>query len=57
MGLVLVAGGLGERLGFDGIKIDITLETIQDTTYIKYFADNILAIQEEQIFSVQFHLL
>ena len=45
MGLVLVAGGLGERLGFDGIKIDITLETIQDTTYIKYFADNILAIE------------
>lgn len=45
MGLVLVAGGLGERLGFDGIKIDITLETIHDTTYIKYFADNILAIE------------
>jgi len=27
-GFVLVAGGLGERLGFDGIKISIPLETV-----------------------------
>ena len=36
-GFVLIAGGLGERLGYSGIKIDLPVCTIQkDYCYLKY---------------------
>jgi UDP-sugar pyrophosphorylase len=39
VGLVLIAGGLGERLGFSGIKISLPVCTIaEDYSYIKYYA-------------------
>ncbi|CAE7272093.1 USP [Symbiodinium necroappetens] len=41
----LVAGGLGERLGFPGIKIGIVTEVITGTTFIELFCSYILACQ------------
>ena len=41
----LVAGGLGERLGFPGIKIGIVTEVITNTTFIELFCSYILACQ------------
>lgn len=29
-----VAGGLGERLGYDSIKIEIPIEVVTNTTFI-----------------------
>lgn len=45
VGVVLVAGGLGERLGYNGIKVDIAVEVLEETTYLKHYADNLLAMQ------------
>jgi UDP-sugar pyrophosphorylase len=45
VGVVMVAGGLGERLGYNGIKIDIAVETLEETSYLKHYADNLLAMQ------------
>ena len=45
MGVVLVAGGLGERLGFGGIKVDIPVESVRGTPYLKLYADAILAME------------
>jgi UDP-sugar pyrophosphorylase len=45
MGFVLVAGGLGERLGFSGIKIALPTETLSNTCYIDFYCQQILAIQ------------
>ena len=42
---VLVAGGLGERLGYDGIKIEIPIDVITETPYLKYYVRYILAYQ------------
>jgi UDP-sugar pyrophosphorylase len=38
-GYVLIAGGLGERLGYSGIKIDLPVSIIEkDYCYFKYYA-------------------
>ena len=43
-GFVLIAGGLGERLGYSGIKIDLPVCTIEkDYCYLKYYAQYALA--------------
>ena len=40
IGFVLIAGGLGERLGYSGIKIDLPVCTVeQDYCYLKYYAN------------------
>jgi len=37
-GFVLIAGGLGERLGYSGIKVDLPVCTIEDDyCYLKYY--------------------
>lgn len=36
-GVVLVAGGLGERLGYHGIKLDIPVEVTEETSYLEHF--------------------
>lgn len=41
----LVAGGLGERLGFPGIKISITSELATGCCFLKNYIDFILAFQ------------
>lgn len=39
VGFVLIAGGLGERLGYSGIKIDLPVTTIEeDYCYLKFYA-------------------
>ena len=35
--VVLVAGGMGERLGYHGIKLDIPVETTECTTYLGHY--------------------
>ena len=44
-GFVLVAGGLGERLGYNGIKVSLPVETTTGSIYIAHFVESILAIQ------------
>ena len=41
---MLVAGGLGERLGYSSIKIGIPLDLVTETTFLQYYIENILAI-------------
>ena len=43
---VLVAGGLGERLGYSGIKIGLQNELITLRTYIEVYTDFIKAFEE-----------
>ena len=43
-GFVLIAGGLGERLGFSSIKISLPVVTIEeDYSYLRYYAEYALA--------------
>ncbi len=44
-GIVLVAGGLGERLGYNGIKLDIPVEVIETTPYLKHYAACLKAME------------
>ncbi len=44
-GFVLVAGGLGERLGYSGIKVELPVETVTGTSYLEHYCHQILAIQ------------
>jgi len=45
-GFVLVAGGLGERLGYGGIKVELPTETVTGTCYLRFYAETLLALQE-----------
>jgi UDP-sugar pyrophosphorylase len=45
-GFVLVAGGLGERLGYDGIKIGIPVDLITKRTYMEVYTDYIKAYEK-----------
>jgi UDP-sugar pyrophosphorylase len=45
VGFVLVAGGLGERLGYSGIKIGLPSESTTGTTYIELYCQQIQAMQ------------
>ncbi|MFC1468160.1 UTP--glucose-1-phosphate uridylyltransferase [Verrucomicrobiota bacterium] len=42
---VLVAGGLGERLGYSGIKLDIPVEVTETTPYLAHYAANLKAME------------
>jgi UDP-sugar pyrophosphorylase len=44
-GFILVAGGLGERLGYSGIKIELPAETTTNTCYLALYCRQILSIQ------------
>lgn len=46
VGFVLVAGGLGERLGYPGIKISIPIEFQTNTSYIEFYINHIKAFQK-----------
>lgn len=53
MGFVLIAGGLGERLGYSGIKIDLPVCTIErNYSYLKYYAQYIHAVRERAVKNV-----
>ncbi|KAL8059563.1 hypothetical protein ABFX02_03G095900 [Erythranthe guttata] len=43
---VLVAGGLGERLGYNGIKVALPLESTTGTCFLQHYIESILALQE-----------
>ncbi|GMP79552.1 hypothetical protein CsSME_00035042 [Camellia sinensis var. sinensis] len=43
---VLVAGGLGERLGYNGIKVALPQESSSETCFLQHFIESILASQE-----------
>ncbi|GAB2270417.1 hypothetical protein Dimus_005319 [Dionaea muscipula] len=43
---VLVAGGLGERLGYNGIKIALPSESCSGTCFLQHYIESILALQE-----------
>lgn len=45
MGFCLVAGGLGERLGYDGIKIELPSNTLTNMSYLELYCQQILSIQ------------
>jgi UDP-sugar pyrophosphorylase len=42
---VLVAGGLGERLGYPGIKVALPTELCSERCYLEHYIQNILALQ------------
>ena len=44
-GFVMVAGGLGERLGFSGIKLELPAETATGRSFLGLYAAHILAFQ------------
>ena len=49
-GFVLIAGGLGERLGYSGIKIDLPVSTLEpDYCYLKYYAQYVHACAERAL--------
>jgi UDP-sugar pyrophosphorylase len=41
----LVAGGLGERLGYNGIKLELPAQTVTHACYLETYCQQILAIQ------------
>ncbi|KAK4273974.1 hypothetical protein QN277_017271 [Acacia crassicarpa] len=43
---VLVAGGLGERLGYNGIKVSLPAETTTGTCFLQHYIEYILALQD-----------
>jgi len=47
-GFVLVAGGLGERLGYSGIKLELPPELLTGTPYLELYAQHVLALQRLQ---------
>ena len=47
LGVVLIAGGLGERLGYSGIKITLPVSIIEDEySYLKYYASYITSMTD-----------
>lgn len=42
---VLVAGGLGERLGFDGIKVALAAESLTSASFLETYITSLLAMQ------------
>lgn len=44
---VLVAGGLGERLQYKGIKVEIPFQTSTHSCFLQYYIDYLLAIQQK----------
>ena len=51
LAIVLVAGGLGERLGYTGIKIDIPVDVVHKRTYLQIYIDYIRALQERFLYA------
>ncbi|EPS61447.1 hypothetical protein M569_13348 [Genlisea aurea] len=46
---VLVAGGLGERLGYNGIKVALPLESTTGTSFLQHYVESILALQDASL--------
>uniref|UniRef100_A0A5B6YTK4 UTP-monosaccharide-1-phosphate uridylyltransferase n=1 Tax=Davidia involucrata TaxID=16924 RepID=A0A5B6YTK4_DAVIN len=50
---VLVAGGLGERLGYNGIKLALPSESTTGTCFLQRYIESILALQDASCRLVQ----
>ena len=46
LAFALVAGGLGERLGYNGIKISLPSEITTEDCYLKVYIESILSLQK-----------
>lgn len=46
-GFVLVAGGLGERLGYSGIKLALPCESASGMCFLQLYVESILALQRK----------
>ena len=44
---MIMAGGLGERLGYEGVKPEIAIEVVTNTSFLKYYIDYALAYQRD----------
>jgi UDP-sugar pyrophosphorylase len=53
LGFVLVAGGLGERLGYHGLKISLPIDITSKQCFIEYYIQFILAMQTEANLNAQ----
>ena len=50
VGIVLIAGGLGERLGFSAIKVSLPVVTIvEDYSYLRYYCEYALALKDRAL--------
>lgn len=47
LGFVLVAGGLGERLGYSGIKLELPVESATSTSFIQLYCEYIAALSKK----------
>jgi UDP-sugar pyrophosphorylase len=52
---VLVAGGLGERLGYSGIKVELPCERATDACYLQLYVHSILALQSRAVGEMPAH--
>ena len=44
--MTLVAGGLGERLGYNGIKVSLPFELVTQEVFLNYYIDFLMAYQK-----------
>lgn len=44
---VIVAGGLGERLGYSGIKLALPCEILTGTSFLQLYIENMISLQNE----------
>ena len=49
LGFVIIAGGLGERLGYSGIKLSVPICSIESDCYLKYYIQYIHACKERAL--------
>lgn len=49
LALVIVAGGLGERLGYQGIKLTLPVETLTRTSYLEAYVQHIRALEADYL--------
>lgn len=49
LALVIVAGGLGERLGYQGIKLTLPIETLTRTSYLEAYVEHVRALEADYL--------
>ena len=52
-----MAGGLGERLGFSGIKVALPTETTTGTAYLEYYLGYFKALQAKYASKVELAIM
>lgn len=54
---VLVAGGLGERLGYSHIKVSLPCSAIRDVSFLQFYAESLLALQVRSLLPALLRLI